>query len=75
MRLGQPIVIYFSNINPSARKESYIDPPGFLIILMYSKLFDPFNLKTASTASFAKCSLSMLTNFELNVVFAIFNKS
>lgn len=53
---GQPIVIYFSNKNPSAKYESLIEPPAFLIILMYSKLELPYNLRTASTANLAKFS-------------------
>ena len=36
---------------------------------------EPFNLKTASTANYAKCCLSWVSNFELSVVFAILMRS
>jgi len=72
---GHPVEIYFSKINPSARNESFNVPPDFLIILMYSKLPEPFNLKTAVTASLAKFSLSDSNNLELRVVLAMLSKS
>lgn len=38
-------------------------------------MLDPFNLRTASTANFAKCSLSTVRSLLESVVLAIFNKS
>jgi hypothetical protein len=35
--VGQPIVMSFSKINPSAKKESHKAPPAFLITEMSSK--------------------------------------
>ncbi len=71
----QPVEIVFYRIRPSQRKDYLMEPPSFLIIWMYDRLFEPFNLNTASTASSAKCCLSWFNSFELKVVFAMFNKS
>jgi len=54
---GWPTPIFFSSIKPSSKKESFNEPPCFLIKIIDSKS-PPFNLNTASTARFAKWSLS-----------------
>ena len=74
-RLGHPVEICFSRINPSARNESLRVPPAFLMSLMYSRLPLPFNLRTASTHKLAKCSLSCKSSLLLRVVRAIYFKS
>jgi hypothetical protein len=73
--LLQPVDIDFSNIKPSHKKDYLIEPPSFFITWIYDKLVDPLSLKTASTAKSAKCCLSWVNNFELNVVFAMLIKS
>lgn len=56
--VGHPVDISFSNKNPSSKNDSLREPPNFLIIWICSKFPDLFNLKTAFTASYAKCSFS-----------------
>jgi hypothetical protein len=49
--LLQPIEICFSNMRPSHKNDSLIDPPSFLITWIYDRFVDPFNLNTAYTAN------------------------
>jgi hypothetical protein len=53
-RLGWLSPIFLSRMKPSSKYESTSFPPAFLMIWMLFKFVFPFNLKTASTASFAK---------------------
>lgn len=52
-----------------------MDPPSFLITWIYDKFVDPLSLRTESTASSAKCSLSWVNSLELRVVLAMLIKS
>ena len=56
---------------PSLRLQEWVlgtlrVPPVFLMMCMLSRLLLPFSLSTASTASFAKCSLSCVRILELH---------
>ena len=60
---------------PESRKDSSRRPPGILMIWMASRLPEPFSLRTASTASFAKKSLCCERILEEIVVLAMFIRS
>mmetsp|Transcript_23904 Transcript_23904/g.66240 ORF Transcript_23904/g.66240 Transcript_23904/m.66240 type:complete len:233 (+) Transcript_23904:995-1693(+) len=65
----------FSRRNPSSRYELRRDPPGSLMIWMWSRLPLPSSRLTALTHRFAKYSFSLLTSLLESVVMAIFSIS
>mmetsp|Transcript_46421 Transcript_46421/g.116368 ORF Transcript_46421/g.116368 Transcript_46421/m.116368 type:complete len:245 (-) Transcript_46421:24-758(-) len=74
-RLGWPTPIFLSRMKPSERNESFIDPPHFLIIWMFSRLPLPLRRRMASTHMLANWSCSLCTILEERVVLAILKRT